>query len=232
LCIMFRCGTDPIRSDTGACASSTGMNPILSGPVPELVHYLSVWNRSYPIRHRSLYILYPNSSDPIRPIPELIHPFPEWIRTDTEDLTPSSGMHPIRYRSLDTLSWNGSDPVRSDTRAFTPSSGMDPTRSDPIPELIHPLPEWTRPYPTRCRSLYIIFRCGADPIRSDTGACSSSIGMHPILSDPVPELLPYLSVWNRSYPIRYRGAYTSSTPTALILSDPIPELTHPFPAWI
>jgi hypothetical protein len=70
---------------------------------------------------------------------------------------------------------------------------MDPTRSDPIPELIHPLPEGTRSRPiryrrflTRYRGSYISSRCGTDPIRSDTGVCTSSSGRDPIMSDPIP----------------------------------------------
>ena len=141
---FFRNGSDPIRSDTGAYTSSTGMNPILSDPAPELIQYLSAWNRSYPIRCRSLYILYPNSSDP--------------IRLDTGAYTFPSGTDPLRYKRFDNLFRNGSDPLRSDTEASTSSpdmdpilsgpmpellplpSGMDPTRSDPIPELAPPLP--------------------------------------------------------------------------------------------
>jgi hypothetical protein len=106
-----------------------------------------------------------------------------------------------------------------------------PTRADPIPELIHFIPEWTRPYPARYRSLYIILKFGTDPIRSDTGACGSSTGMNPILPDPVPEPTHYDSVCNRSFPIRYRSLFILY-PTALILSAPIPELRHPLPVWI
>jgi hypothetical protein len=123
---------------------------------------------------------------------------------------------------------------------------MDPTRSDPIPEHMHPLPEWTRSCPTRYQSSYLIFLCGTDPIRSDTGACTSSTGMNPILSGPVQELVHYLPVWNRSYPLRYRslytlfrngpdpirpdtGAYTLSSGVEPILSDPIPEFVPYLP---
>ena len=172
---FFRNGSDPIRSDIGAYPSSTGMNPILSDQVPELVHYLSVWNRSNPTQHRSLYVLYPNSSDPIRP--------------DTGAYTSLYGMDPIRYRRFGNL------------------SGMDPILSEPIPKLLHPLPAWIRSYRIRHRSLYPFFRNGSDPIRSDTGACASSTVMNPILSDPVPELIPYIAVWNRSDPIRHRSLY-------------------------
>jgi hypothetical protein len=136
-----------------------------------------------------------------------------------------------------------SDPIRSDTGAYTSFSGIDPTRSDPIPELTHPLPEWTRSYPTRYRSLYIIFRCGADPIRSDTGVCELASGMDPPLSDPIPKLRHSLPEWIRSYPFRYpslsllfrngsdpvrsdTGAYTPSSGMDPVLSDPIPELIH------
>ena len=141
---FFRNGSDPIRSDTRACASSIGMNPILSGPVPELIPYPAVWNRSDPIRHRSLYILYPNSSDPIRP--------------DTGAYTSLSGMDPIRSRRCDNLFRNGSDPIRSDTEASTSSPCMDPILSDPIPELTPLLPESIRPDPIRNWSLSILCR--------------------------------------------------------------------------
>ena len=101
--------------------------------------------------------MYPNLSDPM---PKLIHPLPEWIRS-----------YPIRYQS------------------FTPSSGMDPTRSDPIPKLTHLLPKRARPYPTLYRSFYLIFRCGFDPIRSEAGAYTYSTGVYPILSDAIPKLI-------------------------------------------
>jgi hypothetical protein len=339
--IFFRCGTDPTRSKTGACTSSTGRNPILSGPVPELVQYLLVWNRSYPIRHQSLYILYLHSPDPIRPdtgaytsfsgmdpiryrsfdtrfrnvsdpirsdteaytsspgmdpilsdpIPELMPLLPEWLRSypiryrslcilfrngpdpirlDTGAHTISSGVGPIlsdpipefvhylpectrsytiRCRSLSILSRNGSDPIRSDTRACTPSSGMDPTLSDPTSKLTHLLPKWARPYLTRYRSLYITLRCGSDPIRSEAGACTPSTGMYPILSDPMPKLIHPLPDWIRSYPIRDQSVYPffrlgsdpirshteacrSSSETGPTLSDPIPELIHYLPVRI
>jgi hypothetical protein len=161
------------------------------------------------------------------PIPELIHPLTEWIRS-----------YPIRHRSLYILSQAGSDPIRSDAGAYTPSSGIELTGSDPIPESIHPLPEWARPYPTRYRSLYIIFRCEADTTRSDPGVCILSSGMDPILSDPMQKLIHPLSEWIRSYPIRYQslypffqngsdpirsntGAYSYSSEMDPTLSDPI-----------
>jgi hypothetical protein len=102
------------------------MIPILSDPVPELIHYLSVWNQSYPIRYRSLDIPYPKSFDPIRP--------------DTGDYASLSGTDPILYRRVGNLFRNGSDPLRPDTEASTSSPGMYPILSDPIPELIHHLP--------------------------------------------------------------------------------------------
>jgi hypothetical protein len=147
--------------------------------------------RSYPIRYRSLFIIFRCVTDPIRsdtgaytsstptalilsdPIPEIMHPFTEGIRSYTEDLATSAG--------------------------------MDPILSDPTPKLLHPLTAWIRSYPIRSRSLYPFFRNGSDPIRSDIGAYPSSTGMNPIISDPVPELIPYLAVSNRSYPIRYRS---------------------------
>jgi hypothetical protein len=193
---IFRNGADPIRSDAEAYTSSLGMDPILSEPIPEQMPLLPEWIRPYPIPHRSLHIFLRIGPDPIRPDtgaytlssgadpilsdpkPELINLLPECIRT-----------YPIRCRSLYILSRNGSDPIRSDTRAFTPSSGMDPTRSDPIPKLTHLLPKRARPYPTLCRSVYLIFRCGSDPIRSEAGAYTSSTRVYPILSDPIPKLL-------------------------------------------
>jgi hypothetical protein len=136
-----------------------------------------------PIRYRRFGTLFRSGSDPIRsdteaytsspgmgpilsgPIPELIPLLPEWIRPD-----------PIRYQSICILFRNGPDLVRPDTRAHTLYSCVEPILSDQIPELVHPLPKWTRPYPTRYRSLYTIFRCGTDPIRSDTGVCTLSSG--------------------------------------------------------
>jgi hypothetical protein len=169
---FFRNGSDPIRSDTGACTSSTGMTPILSDPIPELIHYCSVWNRSCPIRHQSFYILYPNSFDPIRP--------------DTGAYASLSGMEPLRYRRFGNLFRNGADPLRSDTEASTSSPDMDPILSDPMPELTPLLPEWIRPDPVRYRSLYILYRDESYPIRPGTGAYTISFGVEPILSDPMP----------------------------------------------
>jgi hypothetical protein len=74
-------------------------------------------------------------------------------------------------------------------------------------ELIHPLPECARPYPTRYRSSCIILRCGPDPIRPDTGVCTLSSGMDPILSDQIPKLIHPLLEWIRSYPVRYQSLY-------------------------
>jgi hypothetical protein len=190
---LFRNGSGPTRSDTGAYPSSTGMNPNLSDPVPELIHYLSVWNRSYPIPYRSLDIPYPKSSDPSRP--------------DTGAYTSLSGINPTRYRRFGNLFRNGSDPLRSDTEAYTSSPDMDPILSDPIPELIPLTPEWIRPDPIRYRSLYILYWDESDPIRSGTGACTVSFGVEPILSDTTPELLHPLPAWIRSYPIRYRSLH-------------------------
>jgi hypothetical protein len=228
------------------------MDPTRSDPIPELTHILPEWTRPYPTRYRSLHIIFRCGSDPIRseagaytsstgmypipsdPIPESVHPLPGWIR-----------YYLIRYRSLYLILRSGSHPIRSDTRACTPSSGMDPTRSDPTSKLTHLLPKWTRPYLTRYRSLYLILRCGSDPIRSEAGACTPSTGMYPILSDPMPKLIHPLPEWIRSYPIRYHSlypffrngsdsirshteAYTSSSETGPTLSDPIPELV-PYP---
>jgi hypothetical protein len=269
-------GSGPIRSHTEAYTSSPGVDPVLFDPIPELIPLLPVWNRSIAIRYRSLYIIYRDESDPIRPgtgayalsfsvepilsdpIPKLIHPLPEWIRSYPvrcrsldpllpewirpdplrcrslcilfrnvpDPIRPDTGAHtlsygvgkilsdpipesvhylpewirsyPIRYRSLHILSRNGSGPIRSDTRAYAHASGMDPTRSDHIPKLTHILPEWTRPYPTRYRSLYIIFKCGTDPIRSDTVCCTLSSGRDPTLSDPTPKLTHPPPEWVRS----------------------------------
>jgi hypothetical protein len=210
------------------------MDPTLSDPIPELIHYLPVRILSYPNRSRSLYLFYPTVSDP--------------IRSDAEAYTSSPGMDPIL-----------SEPI---PQLMSHSSGMVPTRSDPIPKLTHILPKWTRPYPTRYRSLYIIFRCGSDPIRSEAGAYTSftrvspipshlipefvhylrkgsdpirsdteayapSSGMDPILSDPIPGLRR-----NGSDPIRSDpGSYTSSSGMDPTLSDPLPELMHYLPVW-
>jgi hypothetical protein len=189
LCILPRHGSDPTRSDTKASApfvrngsdpfrfhteaytSSSGMDPTLSDPIPELIHYLPVRIRSYPIRSRSLYIFYQNVCDPTPsdtgvctlyfgrgptmsdPILKLIHPLPEGIRS-----------YPIRYRTLNPFFRNGSDPVRSHTGAYSSSSELSPTISDPIPELIHYLPVRVRSSPIRGRSLYIVYRTVSDPI--------------------------------------------------------------------
>ena len=122
LIIIFRCGSDPIRSKAGACTPSTGMYSILSDPIPEFVHPLPGWIRYYLIRYRGLHIILRCGSDPTRsdtgaytfspgmypilsdPIPEPMHPLPTWIRPD-----------PTRYRSLYILSRNGFDSIRSDT---------------------------------------------------------------------------------------------------------------------
>jgi hypothetical protein len=136
------------------------MNPILSDPMQKLIHPLSEWIRSYPIRYQSLY------------------PFlPEWIRPD-----------PIQYRSLCIFFRNGPDPIRPDTVAYALSSGADPILSDPKPDLIHLLPACIRSYPIRCRSLYILCRNGSDPSRLDTRAYTPSSGMDPTRSDPIPML--------------------------------------------
>ncbi len=127
------------------------------------------------------------------PIHGFVHCLPEWTRS-----------YPIRCRSVYILSRNGSDPIRSDTRAYTPSSGMNPARTDPIPQLTHLLPKRARPYPTLYRSLHIIFRCGSDPIRSDAEAYTPSSGLCPALSDPIPELIPLLPAWIRPNPITNR----------------------------
>jgi hypothetical protein len=194
LYIIFRCGTDPIRSDTGAYTISTPTALILSDPIPELIHPFPEWIRS------DTEDLAPSSGvDPILsdPIPKLIHPLPEWVRS-----------FPVRYRSLYPFFRNGSDPIRSDTRAYASSSGMDPILSDPIPELIPYIPVWNRSYPIRYRSLYILYRDESDPIRSGTGAYALSSGVEPILSAPIPELIHPLPKWTRPYPTRYRSLYT------------------------
>jgi hypothetical protein len=168
-------GSDPIRSQTEAYTYSSEMDPTLSDPMPELIHHLPVRIRHYLIRSRSLYIFYQTVSDP--------------IRSDTEACASSPGMDPIL-----------SDPI---PKLPPHSSGMDPTRSDLIPKLTHLLPEWTRPCPTRYRSLYIIFRCGSDPIRSEAGAYTSFTRMYPILPHPIPEFVHYVLEGARPCPIRY-----------------------------
>jgi hypothetical protein len=164
------------------------MDPVLSDPMPKLIHPLSEWIRSYPIRYQSLYPFFQNGSDPIRshtgayssssemdptlsdPIPELIHYLPVRVRS-----------YPIRSRSLYTFYRNVSDPNRSDAGVYTSSLGMDPILSDPTPELIPLLPEWIRPEPIPYRSLHIFIRNGPDPIRPYTGAYTLSSGADPIL---------------------------------------------------
>jgi hypothetical protein len=119
---FFRNGSDPIRSHTEAYTSSSELDPTLSDPIPELIHYFPVRIRSYPIRGRSLYTFQRNVSDPIRsdaeaytpshgmnpilfvPMSEHIPLLPEWIRFD-----------PLRYRSLYILFQNGPDSIRPDT---------------------------------------------------------------------------------------------------------------------
>jgi hypothetical protein len=172
------------------------MNPILSGPVPELMHYLSVRNRSYPTRHRSVYVLCPNS--------------PGHIRPDAGAYASPSGMDPIIYIRFDNLFRNGPDPIRSDVEAYSSSIGMDPILPEPIPELLPLLPEWIRPDPIPYRSLHLLFRNGPDPIRPYTEALTLSSGADPILSDPKPELIHLLPECIRSYPMRYRSLYIAS----------------------
>jgi hypothetical protein len=130
------------------------------------------------------------------PMPKLIHPLSEWIRS-----------YPIRYQSSHPCFRNGSDLIRSHTEAYTSSSELDPTLSDPIPEFTHYLPVRIRSYPIRSRSLYTFHRNVSDPIRSDAEACSSSPGMNPILSDPIPEHIPLLPEWIRPDPLRYKSLY-------------------------
>jgi hypothetical protein len=147
------------------------MDPTLPDPIPELIQYRPLRNRSDPIRYRSWYTIFRNGPDPIRsgteaytsspgmdpilsvPVPELIPLLPEWIRPD-----------PIRYLSLHIFFRNGPDPIRPDTGAYTLSSGADPILSDPKPELIHLLPECIRSHPIRYRSLCILYLDGSDII--------------------------------------------------------------------
>jgi hypothetical protein len=128
-----------------------------------------------------------------------MHPLPEWTRSC-----------PTRYQSSYLIFLCGTDPIRSDTGACTSSTGMNPILSGPVQELVHYLPVWNRSYPLRYRSLYTLFRNGPDPIRPDTGAYTLSSGVEPILSDPIPEFVPYLPEGTRSVPIRYRSLYTLS----------------------
>ena len=171
-------------------------------------------------------------------MPRLTRLIPNWARS-----------YPARYRSLYIIFRGGADPIRSDAGVGASSPGMDPILSGNAPKPMHPLPEWTGFYPIRYRSLYIFSRNGSDPIRPDTGAYTSSSGMGPTLSDPIPERIPYLQVWNRSYPIRYRSlciifwhgaepirsdtdACTSSTGMDPIRSDPTSELILFLTEWI
>jgi hypothetical protein len=126
---------------------------------------------------------------------------------------------------------------------------MDPILSDPMPKLIHPLPEWIRSYPIRNPSIHPCFRHGSDLIRSHTEAYTSSSELDPTLSDPIPELIHYLPVQIRSYPIRSLSLYTSHrnvsdpirsdaeayTPSHgmnPILFDPMPWHRPLLPEWI
>jgi hypothetical protein len=196
-------------------------------PIPELVHPVQEWTRPYPTRYRSLNIIYDVEPIPSDQYPRLCISFrngPDPIRPDTEAYTHSPGMDPflsdpIPERML-FLSGMDAGPIRSDPiryRTYTNPSGMYPTRSVPIPELTHHFPEWTRPYPTRYRSLYIMFRSGTDPIRSDNGACASHTGMNPIRTRQIPKLIHPLPEWIRSYPIRCRSSYIHYTSS----SDPV-----------
>jgi hypothetical protein len=142
------------------------MNPTRTDPIPQLTHLLPKRARPYPTLYRSLHIILRCGSDP--------------IRSEAGAYTPSAGLCPIL-----------SDPI---PELIPPSSGMNPNRTDPIPQLTHLLPKRARPYPTLYRSLYIIFRCGSDPIRSDAGADTSSTGLYPILSDPIPKLIHRIRV--------------------------------------
>jgi hypothetical protein len=193
--LLLRSGCDAI----GAYTPSPGMDPTRPDPIPKLTHPLPNWTRPYPTRYRSFYIIFRCGSDPIRSEAGAYNLLPECIRS-----------YPIRCRSLYILP--GMDPILSDPiPKFMPhSSGMDPTRPDPIPKLTHLLPKWTRPYPTRYRGLYIIFRCGSEPIRSEAGAYTCFTRMYPILSDPMPKLTQPLSEGTRSCPIRHRSLYTLS----------------------
>jgi hypothetical protein len=231
LYLIFRCGSDPIRSDAEACTPSAGLWPILSDPIPELIPLLPEWIRPDPIPYRSLHIFFRRGPDPIRPypilsgpMPKLIHPLPEWIRS-----------YPIRYQSLCPFFRNESGPNRSHTAAYTSSSETGPTLSDPIPELTHYLPVRIRSYPIRSRGLYTFCRTVSDPIRSDTRAYTPSYGMDPTRPDPIPKLTHLLPKRARPYPtlsdpIRSDAeAHTSSPGMDPILSGPIPELMPVLP---
>jgi hypothetical protein len=135
--ITSRHGSDPIRSDTGACTPSSGIDP-------------------NPLRSDTGAYTSSPGMDPILsdPIPKLIPLLPEWIRPD-----------PMRHRSLYILYRDASDLIRSGTGAYTLLFSVEPILSDTLPELLHPLPQQLSSYPTRCRSLYIPFRNGSDPIQ-------------------------------------------------------------------
>jgi hypothetical protein len=103
--ILFRNGSDPVRSDTGAYTSFSGMDPTLSEPIPELIHYFRCGNDH--IRSNIRVCALASAMDPTLsgPIPSLY----------------------IIFR-------HGSDPVRSDARVYDCSfrDGSDPIRSYPI----------------------------------------------------------------------------------------------------
>jgi hypothetical protein len=113
----------------------------------------------------------------------------------------------------------GDGPETGRRRAGDESHSGDMPRYRAVPSRI-------QPYPYRYRSLYIMFRHGSDPIRSDT------------------KLIPFLPEWIRPDPIRYRslyiisrhgsdpirsdtGAYTPDPGMDPARPDPIPELIHP-----
>jgi hypothetical protein len=153
-------------------------------------------------------------------MPGLTPLLPEWIWPD-----------PIRYRRLHISFRNGSDSIPPDTGVYTLLYSMEPIISDPIPKLLHPLPEWIRSYPIRYRSVSPFFRNGSDPMRSDTGAYTPSSGMDPTLPGPIPELIHYLPMWNRSHPIRYPSLCISfrNGPDPI---RPDTELIFYVPEWI
>jgi hypothetical protein len=139
LYIHYTSSSDPIQPDTVAYTSLYGMDPIRCGRVDTLCR-----NVSDPIRSDTEAYTSSPGVDPILsdPIPGLIPILPEWTRPD-----------PFRYRSSYISFRNGSDFIRPDTGAYTLVYDVEPILSDPIPKLVHTLPEWIRSYPIRHHSL-------------------------------------------------------------------------------
>jgi hypothetical protein len=81
---FFRNGSHPIRSDTGAYTSFSGMDPTPFDQIPERIHYFTMWNRSHPIRYLGLWISFRIGPDPMVFIgldKIIIKVFPDLVRS-------------------------------------------------------------------------------------------------------------------------------------------------------